>query len=57
MKKLILPLLVLGLASMSYAGSSCGTGGCDKPQAPDTKEKCAEKCPDGASKCDKAEKK
>lgn len=47
MKKLLLPLLVLGLATSAFAGTACGTG-CDKPKdsAHTCGEACKEKCGD-----------
>lgn len=57
MKKLLLPLLVLGLASAAFAGTACGSG-CDKPKAPacacgdGCKEKCGDKCACAKQQCD-----
>ncbi len=62
MKKLLLPLLALGLASSAFAGTACGSGGCDKPQAPacqcgaksadDCKKHCGDKCDCTKQQCD-----
>ncbi len=59
MKKILLPLLVLGLASAAYAGAACGSGSCDKPQAPAAckcgekcKDSCGDKCECGKKHCD-----
>lgn len=57
MKKLLLPLLVLGLATSAFAGTGCGSG-CDKPQAPACKcgdackDKCGAKCECAKPQCD-----
>lgn len=52
--KILLTLLSLGLASLSYAGSSCSAGTCEKPQetscqcgaktASDCHQHCGEQC-------------
>ncbi len=55
MKKLLLPLAILGLATSAFAGSSCASGSCDKPQAPacqcgaKSADECHKHCGD---KCD-----
>ena len=57
MKKFLLPLLVLGLATTAFAGTGCGSG-CDKPQAPacqcgdGCKTKCGDKCECAKKQCD-----
>ncbi len=57
MKKLLLPLLVLGLATSAFAGAACGSG-CDKPKAPACqcgdacKTKCGDKGECTKQKCD-----
>mgnify|MGYP001769305290 CR=1 FL=1 len=56
MKKILLPLLVLGLATTAFAGTACGSG-CDKPQAPacqcgdGCKTKCGDKCDCAKQQC------
>ncbi|MFT3831604.1 MAG: hypothetical protein QM691_18055 [Opitutaceae bacterium] len=55
MKIVLIPLLALGLASAAFAGESCGSGSCDKAQAPackcgaKTADECHKHC---ADKCD-----
>ena len=57
MKKFLLPLLILGLATSAFAGTGCGTG-CDKSKAPacacgdGCKEKCGDKCACAKQGCD-----
>ncbi len=51
MKLVLIPLLALGLASAAFAGNACGSGGCDKAQAPACK--CGAKSADDCHKhCD-----
>lgn len=60
MKKFLLPLLVLGLATVTYAGDSCHNG--DKPKnaacqcgaksADDCHKHCSDKCDCTKAHCD-----